>query len=186
MDWRGSWGRGAGWTLRAACGALLVLSVGSGCDKKTPQAPATAAPAAATAEGAPAAAPAEGTPAAAPAEGALAAAPAEGTPAAAEGAPAAAPAEAAAAPAEGAPAATDTPTEPPKPAVPVEACQAACDNALKITLVELKDVKPAMRTSIEKKLKEDCPAQCGKSGTPESVACITKATSAAELAACPK
>ena len=68
-----------------------------------------------------------------------------------------------------------------------EACEAACQNALRVTLAELPaGTAPAMEREIDKALREKCPSQCVDKGSVESVTCVAHAKTGLELAACPR
>lgn len=66
-------------------------------------------------------------------------------------------------------------------------CAAACKNALTVTLAAIpEDAKPSLKKELELKLQNECPGRCEKFATKASVACITTAKTAKELALCPK
>ena len=83
---------------------------------------------------------------------------------------------------EGEPAAADV-----KPKVSEEECKAACAHITTMTMSSLPaETKEEAKAKISEALKERCPADCLKHGTPESMKCVMAAKSAADLAACPK
>lgn len=71
--------------------------------------------------------------------------------------------------------------------VTADACRAACQNALRLTLAELPDAASVrMREEITRTLEADCPTRCVAKGSVASVRCIAAAKTALELAACPR
>ena len=83
---------------------------------------------------------------------------------------------------EGEPAAADV-----KPKVSEEECKAACAHITTMTMSSLPaETKEEAKAKISEALKERCPADCLKHGTPESMKCVMAAKTAADLAACPK
>ncbi len=83
---------------------------------------------------------------------------------------------------EGEPAVADA-----KPKVSEEECKAACAHITTMTMSSLPaETKEEAKAKISEALKERCPADCLKHGTPESMKCVMAAKTAADLAACPK
>jgi hypothetical protein len=71
--------------------------------------------------------------------------------------------------------------------VSLERCQVACDNAKRVTLVELSpDIAPPMREAIERAMTRECPARCVERASVSAVRCIETARTALELAGCPR
>ena len=88
-------------------------------------------------------------------------------------------------------AAGDAPTEPAaepvKPKVSEEECKAACEHITTLTMSSLPaETKEEAKAKIGQALKERCPSDCLKHGTPESMKCVMAAKTAVDLAACPK
>lgn len=80
-----------------------------------------------------------------------------------------------------------TASDVPPTTVTRQVCEAACQNALNLTLGELDPgTATAMRAEIEKALVEKCPTQCVERGSLSAVQCVAAAKTALELAACPR
>jgi len=74
-----------------------------------------------------------------------------------------------------------------KPKVSEEECKAACAHITTMTMASLPaETKEEAQAKIAEALKERCPIDCLKHGTPESMKCVMAAKTAVDLAACPK
>lgn len=68
-----------------------------------------------------------------------------------------------------------------------EQCRAACATVLRLTRSDFPpEATVEARAAIEETLRADCPTQCLRRGTPQSVECTRAARSLAALAACPR
>ncbi len=73
------------------------------------------------------------------------------------------------------------------PKVSEDECSAACGHITTLTMSSLPaETKDEAKAKIAEALKERCPVDCLKHGTPESMKCVMAAKTAADLAACPK
>ena len=73
------------------------------------------------------------------------------------------------------------------PKVSEDECSAACGHITTLTMSSLPaETKDEAKAKIAEALKERCPLDCLKHGTPESMKCVMAAKTAADLAACPK
>ena len=82
---------------------------------------------------------------------------------------------------------TEPAAEPVKPKVSEEECKAACEHITTLTMSSLPaETKEEAKAKIGQALKERCPPDCLKHGTPESMKCVMAAKTAVDLAACPK
>ena len=71
--------------------------------------------------------------------------------------------------------------------VSLERCQAACNNAKRVTLGELSpDIALSMREAIEHAMTRECPHRCVARASVSAVRCIESARTALELAGCPR
>jgi hypothetical protein len=74
-----------------------------------------------------------------------------------------------------------------KPKVSDEECKAACGHITTLTMDSLPaETKDEAKVKIAEALKERCPIDCLKHGTPEAMKCVMAAKTAVDLAACPK